>query len=36
MCCQEVCRDNAIALHRSLVGSIMSLLFSVIRRIVRR
>ena len=36
MCCQEVCRDNAIALHRSPVGSILSLLFNVVRRIVRR
>jgi ferredoxin len=36
MCCQEVCRDNAITLRRSPVGSIMSLFFNVVRRIVRR
>ena len=36
MCCQEACRDSAIALYRSPVGSVMSLLFNIIRKIVRR
>jgi len=36
MCCHEVCRDNAIALRRPLVGTIMSLLVNIARKILRR
>ena len=36
MCCQEVCRDNAIVLRQPLVGTIMSLLVNVARKLLRR
>jgi uncharacterized protein (DUF362 family)/ferredoxin len=36
MCCHEVCRDNAIALQRSFIGSVMSLLVTIARKILRR
>jgi uncharacterized protein (DUF362 family)/NAD-dependent dihydropyrimidine dehydrogenase PreA subunit len=36
MCCHEVCRDNAITLQRSPVGSMLSLLVTATRKILRR
>ena len=36
MCCQEVCRDNAIALRQPLVGAAISLLVSIARKLLRR
>ena len=36
MCCHEVCRDNAIALRRPLVGTVISLLVDIARKILRR
>ena len=36
MCCHEVCRDNAIAPRQPLVGTVMSLLVSIARKLLRR
>jgi uncharacterized protein (DUF362 family)/ferredoxin len=36
MCCHEVCRDNAILLRRSFIGTMLSVLVSIARKILRR
>jgi uncharacterized protein (DUF362 family)/ferredoxin len=36
MCCHEVCRDNAIALRRPLVGNTLYWLVKIARKILRR
>jgi uncharacterized protein (DUF362 family)/ferredoxin len=36
MCCHEVCRDNSIVLQRSFIGSVMSLLVNIARKILKR
>jgi uncharacterized protein (DUF362 family)/Pyruvate/2-oxoacid:ferredoxin oxidoreductase delta subunit len=36
MCCHEVCRYNAIALRRSLIGSTLYLLVHILRKIIQR